>query len=259
MDTINKKAFWATTIILIVILILGVAGTWYYLNSKCDSDSDCDEQEAATSSTETQYKRYRYELEIINNGQDQMLRQVDKETMQKPVIVDSIKDKVLDIGNNLLYLFADPQDSDLVFFNSYLPDTDSPGSVIYSFNPESLKFTKMAINEIYDGFFGGMTKFLDEKSFVYVPNSDSENGDDKKLYLMDLINDTSDEIVTLEDDETLNAGMGGMTSCFGMSWVSATKVKYAVFDQSKKSELETCPDVAENIDFFIEYRTFEIK
>lgn len=116
----------------------------------------------------------------------------------------------------------------------------------------------MKLNDIYDGFFGGIAKYLDEEKFVYAPNSDTDDGNDQKLYLMNLLDDSYEEIVTLTGDETFNAGKGGMSFCFGLNWVNAKKVKYAVFDQSKKTDLESCPDNPEDIPFFIKYRTVNI-
>lgn len=119
MDTVSKKAFWITTIILIILLALGVAGTWYYLSKKCSAGSFCKDQKAEDSSSESdkaqvKYKKYRYELATYTEG-DQVLLQIDKEKNTRPVLIDSIKASVLEIGNNFLYLFADPQGSDLVF------------------------------------------------------------------------------------------------------------------------------------------------
>ena len=160
--------------------------------------------------------------------------------------------------NLLLSDFAHPKDSKVVIFKSVLSDTDNPAGVLYSLNTEDDKFTKMKINDVYDGFFGGFAISPNQTKFVWAPDAKDGGGKAQIMYLVDLINDNYRVAVNLSGNETFNAGLFAMSSHFEVSWINDGKIKYAVFDQFKKGEDFDPYPKATRKSILIGYREFNL-
>ncbi|MFC1656612.1 hypothetical protein ACFL14_01435 [Patescibacteria group bacterium] len=257
MSAISKTTYWVTTIILVILLLAIGVGGWYYFG--IGSPEDCKDARS-TKCDDFEYQQYRYKLTEYGEigDQDQYFSRIDKETERSETMADSINEAIPSLDGNLLMLFAQPHGSDLVILGSYLPDTDSPWSKLYLFDPSTKKFSEMDVNEIYTSRIAGFLKHVDETKLVYAPNED-ENGDNKEMYLIDLVNDTYEKILTLKGNETFSAAESGMLgACFEMSWKDSDTIQYAVFNQSKKEDVESCPDDTSSISYFIEYRAIDI-
>lgn len=186
-------------------------------------------------------KNFDYKL-LTQYGEiwDQKLIQQDKLTKTETIIVSSIKESVPELkdqNNLLLSFFALPKDAKIIIFKSIITETDNPFGLLYSFNIENKQFTKMKINDIYNGFFGGLAISPDQTKFVWVPeNEKAELGMAQMMYLIDLINDENRVIVNLKGTETFNAGLFAMNSYFKINWDNNEQINYAVYDQSKKGK-----------------------
>jgi hypothetical protein len=270
LKTVSAKAFWITTILLILILVLGVGGSWYYLDiqhrvqlAKKD-DKITELKDAASQDNEPTPNsapgQYRYELIDIGTAPDldQYLIKIDKVTEIGKVVVQSIHDAVPSLDSHILRTFAAPTDSELIFFRSILPNSDSPDGSIYSYSTTDNTFKKLAVNSIYHGSTGGFAKYIDDTKFAYIPNIGNDVGNNQELYLIDLLTDTSKKVVTLSGNETFNAGKAALSYCFDLSWSDSSNVKYAVFDQSKKTDLDVCPADVSTIDYFLAHKTISL-
>ncbi|KKR29370.1 MAG: hypothetical protein UT60_C0003G0047 [candidate division CPR2 bacterium GW2011_GWD2_39_7] len=182
-----------------------------------------------------------YKLTIIttwdNAGIDQKFTLLKNDGSETKTVLYSIKETLPELKKEpglILNKLAAPKGSDVVFFKSVLNATDNPAGEIYSYNIDKNAFTKMKINEIYSGFFGGFALSPDETRFVWTPDGLENEGDTKTMYFFDLINDSYKASVTLNGNETFNGGMGAMQSYFDIKWPALNKITYSVFDQAKK-------------------------
>lgn len=251
------KAIYLISVVVITALIVG-GGFYIWTNQKqstlneeitnLQNEINQLRQQKENTQTTNQYssqdfgtKYYEYKLQTQYDGDkwDQKLIRRNKQTGEETVVIASIKEAIPELKarfNLLLSDFAFPKDSKVVIFKSVLSDTDNPAGVLYSFNTADSKFTKMKINDIYDGFFGGFAISPDQTKFVWAPDAKDESGKAQTMYLVDLLNDKYSIVVNLSGNETFNGGLFAMSSRFEVSWINDRKVKYAVFDQSKKGE-----------------------
>jgi hypothetical protein len=272
----TKKSYTVLAVIISVIVTAAVVGGGVYfwqnqLQSKLSGEianlqNDIDqlkqqaENSQATSQDNSQdfgTKYYEYKLQTQYDKWDQHLIRRNRQTGEGMVVIDSIKEALPELKaefNLLLYIFAQPENSEVVIFKSALVDTNNPGGDLYSFSTADSKFTKMKVNDVYSGFFGGFALSPDQTKFVWVPDAQDESGKAQMMYLIDLINDTYSTVVNLSGNETFNAGLYAMSSYFEVSWVNDEKIKYAVFDQSKKGEGFDPYSEATRRSIFIGYR-----
>ncbi len=195
--------------------------------------------EALVSRSGFEYKLETVELETTDNfpNWDQKIIKTSK-TGEKEILIPSIKTAIPELKerfNILLSKFAVPASSNDIFLKSSLKDTDNPGGIVYSYNLITSEFKKLKINETYNGFFGGFALSSDQSKFIWIPQS-SENGDDKEMFIVNLLTDEYKLLVKLKSNETFNGGRGAMSSNQFVEWINNNKIKYAVYDQSKKSE-----------------------
>ena len=276
----TKKNHTVLAVIISVVVTAAVVGGGVYfwqnqLQSKLSGEianlqNDIDqlkqqaENSQATSQDNSQdfgTKYYEYKLQTQYDKWDQQLIRRNRQTEEEMVVIDSIKEALPELKaefNLLLYIFAQPENSEVVIFKSALVDTNNPGGALYSFSTADSKFTKMKVNDVYSGFFGGFALSPDQTKFVWVPDAQDESGKAQTMYLIDLINDTYSTVVNLLGNETFNAGLYAMSSHFEVSWVNEGKIKYAVFDQSKKGEGFDPYSEATRRSIFIGYREFNI-
>jgi len=256
----TKKSHTLLAVIISVVVTAAIAGGGVYfwanqIQSKLsgeivDLKNDIDQlkQQAEISQTTNQEsgrtdgqdfgtKYYEYKLQTQYEKWDQQLIRRNRQTNEEVAVINSIKEAIPELKaefNLLLYVFAHPENSEVIFFKSALVDTNNPGGVLYSFNTADSKFTKMKVNDVYNGFYGGFALSPDQTKFIWVPDAQDESGKAQTMYLIDLINDKYSIAVNLSGNETFNAGFFAMSSHFEVSWINEGKIKYAVFDQSKK-------------------------
>lgn len=159
------------------------------------------------------------------------------------IVVKSVKEAIpaLKEKDNLtLKVFAQSADGTVIFKSIYM-DTDDSSGDLYAFDIVSHAFTRMKVNEIYDGFYGGFALSADQTRFAWVPNKEM-GGDTKTMYLIDLASDSYEAIVQLSGKETFNGGGFALSSSFNISWIDNETLRYSVYDQSKKSEQFYDPD-----------------
>lgn len=200
--------------------------------------------------------RYNYD---INPGSsepyDGQLVAIDTRTGEESILVSSIKNAlpVLKERSNLtLAVVALPQ-SGTAILKVVLMDTDNSSGDLYSFSPDTLRFTKMKLNERYDGFYDGSTISPSQNFVAWTEGAsqdDEVNGNMKYLYVGSLANDTYWIAVTLSGNETLNGGEFAMSSKFDIEWIGEGELRYAVYDQSMKGP--------SSMGTLIEYRTVKI-
>ncbi len=186
----------------------------------------------------SKYDKYKLQTQY-GRDVDQKIIRLNKQTGEEEVVVASIKQVLPELQakpNLLLSVFASPNNSNVVIFKSVFSDTDYPAGVLYSFNTVNGRFTKMKVNDVYDGFFGGFALSPNQTKFVWAPDAKDESGKAQAMYLIDLVADKYSVVVGLSGNETFNAGFYAMSFHFEINWVNDSKVKYAVFNQSKKGQ-----------------------
>lgn len=206
--------------------------------------------------------RYRYESNPSSNEPwDATIVSKERNSGTEKAVVKSIKELLPELRERLnltLFPFAQPSD-DLVIFQEVLADTDSGGGPLYAFRPSTGYIQKMRVNEFFKGFsLAKDTKNLseDKTTLIWVPDQD-DKGDEKILYLIDLVKDNYRVLVRLSGNETFDAmdfagGIGSQHT--DLSWLDGDTVLYAVFDQSKKPA-----STYEGKDILIGYRKVRVR
>jgi hypothetical protein len=144
------------------------------------------------------------------------------------VVVESVKEAlpaVRDPENLTISHFANLSSS-LLIVQTSLKETDNSSGDLYQFNASTHSFTKMKLNEIYDGFYGGEAMSPDGTMIAWAPNDVSKGA--QKLYLLDLKNDSYRTLVTLPVNETIVTGFA-LASQTEVSWTDSTHVRYSVY------------------------------
>ncbi|GEM_PF-3473603 len=207
-----------------------------------DGNAEVSEEETRTEDKNlysTHY--YDYSLTEVDQDWDQKIVRKDKKTGKEEVIVPSTKEALPFLKerfNLMLVEFSEPEDSDLVFYKVALDGTDNPSGDIYAFDTTHLTFEKMKINEIYDGFFGGFAMAPNGTRFVWIPDPYWNSGEEeaRTMYMIDLMADSYEQIVTLSGNETFNGGSHAMSAAINVEWPEENKIVYSVYDASKKEK-----------------------
>lgn len=169
---------------------------------------------------------------------DAKLIEKNVQTGQQTVLVSSIKQAIpaLKISfNTTLEELSFPLNSGHLYFTVMLSETDAPLGDVYRFDISTKQFTKLALVSKYRGF--GEQKISPDGLFIASTFDFEENGQVRKLYLLDLEHDTVKTLVILPANETLNSCVDG--NCLGgnygdVSWQNETTIQYAVYDSQKK-------------------------
>ena len=111
---------------------------------------------------------------------------------------------------------------------------------------------------------GGVFLSADETKFIWIPNEFGTNGKDQKLYLVNLIHDNYKLLLELSQNETFNGCGDFFHAYYDVKWLNNQKIKFAVYDQSKKKlklndyykGIKNCDDIAK--ESLIEYREINI-
>jgi hypothetical protein len=184
---------------------------------------------------------YKYKLKLTASANlenvDQKLIRINRKNYQEEVIVKSIKAAIPALkkqSNLVLMNLAQPLNSDKVFFQEALLNTDAPGGAVYVFDVVSKNFKKLSdVNTIYGGF-GGFALAPDATRFAWTPEGNNEQGKVQTMYLVNLVNDSYDVAVQLGGKETFNGGTGALSSSYDISWIDNDIIKFTVYDQTKK-------------------------
>lgn len=128
-------------------------------------------------------------------------------------------------------------DADIIFLYEELPDSDVPLGAFWQYTVSNKKLDKLPYFTAA-GFFRSVIVNQIKTKAVYVSSlqeGESKEGNDKKLYVIDLLTGELTNPVSLGGDETFNAGWGGLSSIFEISWKTDNIVKYSVFNQTTQS------------------------
>ena len=148
---------------------------------------------------------------------------------RQEVVVESVKEvlpAIRERENLTISPFAKLSPS-LLIIKTSLRETDNSSGDLYQFNASTRSFTKMKLNEIYDGFYGGEAMSPDGSMIAYAPNHEVEGA--QKLYLLDLKNDSFRTLVTLPANETIVTGFA-LASQTEVTWTDSTHIRYSVYE-----------------------------
>lgn len=119
-----------------------------------------------------------------------------------------------------------PTKGKLIFRAGYM-ETDAPSFGLFSFDTRTQKFSYMKINEYYPAF-GVDAESADGLKQLAIEREGVSPG--KKLYLLDLVNDSVRVLVQLNKGETL-LGQGGFGQMYGdVTFFDDRTVSYAVYE-----------------------------
>ncbi|MDO8649065.1 MAG: S-layer homology domain-containing protein [Candidatus Peregrinibacteria bacterium] len=147
---------------------------------------------------------------------------------RQEVVVESVKaalPAVRDPENLTISRYA-MISSSLLIVQTSLRETDNSAGDLYKFDASTRSFSKMKLNEIYDGFYGGEAMSPDSSMIAWAPNDESKGA--QKLYLLDLRNDSYRTLVTLPANETIVTGFA-LASQTEVSWTDSTHIRYSVY------------------------------
>lgn len=199
------------------------------------------------------YTQGQYPLEEQYDGQ---IIATDQLTGRETVVVQSIKaalPALYEEWNMSLVPFARPEDTSKVVFKSALMETDNTAGDLYIFDSTSGRLSRMALSDVFDGFYSGSAISPDGKYVVWTHVDslpDVQRGFVQTLWIGSLVNDTATILQQLPGTESFNGGYNAMASQFDIQWIDSKTVRFAVYDQMKKKV---------NQPAFIGYRTVEIE
>ena len=215
----------------------------FYNTFKFIGKDEIDDEEIVEVETLMSKDDFDYEIETFEGYDDQRIIKIDKND-KKEILIHSIKDSVLElkINGRILSGFAASEKHNLIFFRSAWPDGGASCNSLYSYDISSNKFKKLEVNEKVEapngryGFcgFDGFALSLDQTKLIWIPQA-TDDGDDKIMYLIDLLEDNYMLLVELKNNETFNGGLGALLASQFVEWIDDNKIRYAVYDQSKKS------------------------
>ncbi len=166
---------------------------------------------------------------------DARLVRTDLQTGDEEQVIGSLKAAVPEVRDHLNHtfaMFAEPKGAPFVVLQAVYKDTDIAGGPLYAFDTRTKELKKMQVSESYDGFYGGEAFSQDGRFIAWAPNA--EDGNSKALFLIDLVLDRSQSVMTLEDNETFNAGGFAMSGIFNVRWTDAHTIAADVYDQAGK-------------------------
>jgi hypothetical protein len=139
-------------------------------------------------------------------------------------------------------LYALPADSSLIIFKAYNPGSDKPIAKLYSFDLSTKACKTMNISSEL-GDFGAMILSANQSQIALAIESNEAN----TLKVLDLISDTTKDLVTLPEGQTLNGGYGGLSNHFDIKWVDNKTIQYGVYEDTVKNYDVNAPEQLEKV------------
>ncbi|MDD3190275.1 MAG: hypothetical protein PHI66_01115 [Candidatus Pacebacteria bacterium] len=213
-----------------------------------------------------EYKLVFYEPYSIENYEQKLVRK-NRDTGEETIIVKSIKESLPELKeqfNLILVDFAQPNDSDKVFFRSVYSETDNGSGYIYVFDVNGCSFTKSKLNEVFDNFQGYYETSPNNEKALWIPDDNPFSEQEmcswkmQSLQLVSLSEEKTENVLNLSGNETFGP-MCYLGCSFDVHWVDDTKIKYAVLDQSKWNEKSDCSSESAANEAFMEYRQYNLQ
>ncbi len=257
LNLIDRSGNVVVGIMVAVVVTALVAGGLTYSWQKKQGDDKVMEvakqaEEAKTKASELEQKiselqaevkskmAYNFKLETFSNDVadkkiiDSKIVKVYEDGSQE-LVVASTKEKI----DSVLCSLTEYNKDNFLYFKTCTPDSDDAKGklVVYDVDKGELRYLEN-VNKIYIGW-GLLTFSPDKKLAIYVPNTHAQNnmigyeGLDQHLYLLNLLADSSEEIVTLSGLESFNKGCGALGSIYEISWLTGNEIQYSVFNKAK--------------------------
>lgn len=180
---------------------------------------------------------------------DQKIYLVNKQTGKEEMLIESVKKAVPELQdqfNVVLMELSFPETGNEIYFMKVLMQSDAPPFDIYAFNHESRSFKKLKVG---DDFSGWIYLVSEDKKRVVIPFMFADYGSVRQLLLLDLEKDEKKVLLTLPENESLDAAYGGVTPEIKMKWFDERTIEYDVYDQTrvtreKVEKLEQKPKIA---------------
>lgn len=172
-----------------------------------------------------------YFIEYHMDDWDGRLVSIDSD-FEKTVLVSSFREALPELQGLALGRFSFPKESNLLFLDSFLPESDAGRGKIYSYNIETKLFSLMKTATSYGSGWGESVLSPDGTMFVSV----SDGEEDNKIYIIDLLNDSVLDTIIFGSGESPvqdRNNLGGAAS-FDIRWINDDTIEYFVFDSSKK-------------------------
>jgi hypothetical protein len=148
------------------------------------------------------------------------------------------------------WIFSNPGQGEYVYLRKVTFDSESPNGKIFAFN---INTKELRVLSAASRFSQSFNRSLSPNGLGYAVYEESSIGNDKELYVVDLLNNQAQLVVQLAENETLNAGANALSESSDIQWLDNDTIRYAVYDQSKKSSPFTDKEA-----LFIDYRTVDI-
>jgi hypothetical protein len=149
---------------------------------------------------------------------------------EKKIIVSSIQKALPNLSSEyeLGELTPTPADGDFVFFRSYKSDTDGGTEGFYSFNAATGRLTRITFLDKHHEGWGQLPVSPD--GLMAISGIDGE-GTGKKLYLIDLANNSATIVKILGEQETLISGdlSFGIGSDTSLEWVDNSTIRFSIY------------------------------
>lgn len=192
----------------------------------------------------SQQPSYIYELRHNETGDfgshefhDAKIIRINETTDEETIVVQSIKEAIPELKeqfNRTLFKLSYPPNSERLYFIEVLNNTDAPPGKVYAYHIDAHTFSALTVSP-YFGAYGPSAVSPDgiQVATTIDPNDD---GTTRKLFFINLENDTVQTLITLSGNETLNYCT---EECFGgnageVKWLTNETIEYGVYDNSKR-------------------------
>lgn len=219
-----------TSVIVIIVIIAALAVSYFVVNEPQQTPND-------------DQPLYTYELRHNETGDfgshefhDAKLMRVNEETKEETVLVQSIKGKVPSLNeqfNRTLFKLSFPQQGNRLYFIEVLNNTDAPPSAVYVYDLSSGDFLKLNVSPYFTAY--GPSVVSPDGMRVATTIDQNDEGTTRKLFVINLANDTVRMLIAVSGNETLNYCT---QECFGgnageLKWLDDQTVEYKTYDRTK--------------------------
>ncbi|MDP2762958.1 MAG: hypothetical protein Q8O27_00350 [Enterobacteriaceae bacterium] len=190
--------------------------------------------------------KYSYKIKESADSKKETLVKINDNTGEETVLVEDMYKKYSLFFN----LIAELPEQNLIILQTIAIDSDKAAGVIYKLSLNSLALTRLNINNVLvgeDNF--GIKKIAPNGPKVAMISMPIGQGIATKLYIGDVISDTSSVLVQLKEGENFSKNtIGGMSTEFNIKWTDNNTIEYAVYKTTKQYNND-----------LIEYRKVNIK
>lgn len=219
------------------------------------TDQNPPQEQPADSSQFT----YKYVANYKDNGgfteqnYDGKIVKTDTKSNQTTVVIPSVKQaypKLKQAKNLSLQELTRSDSKGYLYLTTVLMESDGGRNGIVKFDPQTNKLAELKISDYFKIYSARESTTTPFAASILTPAENMDTKDPKKLYLLDLDNDTVKTLTTLPNGQTFNyCYVGGCM--FGVmpeiEWISGSEFEITVFSTTQSDTDEYGNDIPKRV------------